>query len=290
MTPPVDLLLVASMAFGFGLLHGLGPDHLAAITTIISRSQLKEGQKSKGPLSSTSSAWISVQKAAHLGLTFGLGHMIILAFIGGLGLTLGWIIPAGFERGAEIFGGVLLILLAVWLGRESLQGRYHLHLHHHQKNGSHFHWHSHDGDNLAHEERSPFHAHEHQHPGLSEGWAGLKLGIISKGMKAPILIPQTLKNKDQRQNSFLLGGLFALSGIRSLILMVPVMVTGTVFGAIMVVLLFGVGIILSMSVYGFATARVFHRFGTTETLARRAAQLTAGICLVLGVGWIGLAW
>ena len=120
-----------------GFLHGLGSDHLVAITTLVSR-----GARSK--------------EALIMGLRFGLGHMATLVLIGSLGIILNFTIPPSLEKGSEILGGILLVLLGAWILYDSLQGKFYLHGHLHAHSGEnhqhlHFHlWGRHETSHLYH--------------------------------------------------------------------------------------------------------------------------------------------
>ena len=93
-----------------GFLHGLGSDHLMAITTLVSR-----GAKSR--------------EALIVGLRFSLGHMATLALIGSLGIILNFTIPPSLQKGSEILGGTLLVLLGGWILYDSLRSKFYLHRH-----------------------------------------------------------------------------------------------------------------------------------------------------------------
>ncbi|HEA64923.1 MAG TPA: hypothetical protein ENI02_02140 [Candidatus Aminicenantes bacterium] len=111
--------------FILGFLHGLGSDHLMAMTTLVSR-----GAKSR--------------EALVVGLRFGLGHMATLVFIGSLGIILNFTIPPSLQKGSEILGGTLLVLLGGWTLYDSLKGKFYSHGHihaHSEQNHQHPHFH-----------------------------------------------------------------------------------------------------------------------------------------------------
>ena len=91
------MLLLTALFLGF--LHGLGPDHLMAIAA----------------LSLGSDAHGSTRRARAIGVAvrFAAGHAVLLAAGAGLIVAIGWAIPAPVERGGEMLGGALLIVMGV---------------------------------------------------------------------------------------------------------------------------------------------------------------------------------
>jgi high-affinity nickel permease len=108
------LLLVAIVAVLLGLRHATDPDHLAAVTTLLS------GDKEP-----------SVRRARRLGLVWGLGHATTL-FAFGLPIVLfESFLPERVQQGAEAFVGLMIMGLAVWLLVRWHRGAFHLHDHTH---------------------------------------------------------------------------------------------------------------------------------------------------------------
>lgn len=89
------ILLLTALFLGF--LHGLGPDHLMAIAA------LSLGGDAQG---STRRA-----RAIAVAVRFAAGHAVLLAAGAGLIVAIGWAIPARVERGGEMLGGALLIVM-----------------------------------------------------------------------------------------------------------------------------------------------------------------------------------
>lgn len=91
------ILLLTALFLGF--LHGLGPDHLMAIAA----------------LSLGSDAHGSTRRARAVGVAvrFAVGHGVLLAAGAGLIVAIGWAIPAPVERGGEMLGGALLIVMGI---------------------------------------------------------------------------------------------------------------------------------------------------------------------------------
>jgi len=87
------LFLLASALF-LGFLHGLGADHLMAIAALS-----VDGDR----------------RARALGVAtrFAAGHALLLGVGAGLIVTIGWSIPPHVERGGEMLGGALLIVMGL---------------------------------------------------------------------------------------------------------------------------------------------------------------------------------
>ncbi|HVE85968.1 MAG TPA: hypothetical protein VND93_24095, partial [Myxococcales bacterium] len=91
LVPPALLSLLVGL--GQGLLHGLGPDHCAAIAT------LGSGGGRRKPL--------------RVALSFAWAHTVVLGALAGACLALGVGLSEAFERWAERLGGFVLVGLAV---------------------------------------------------------------------------------------------------------------------------------------------------------------------------------
>ncbi len=223
--------LLATM-LGLGVLHGLGMDHVMAITTLVRRGGSRQ----------------TVSAPAWVGLKFGLGHMVVLAVAAAAGLLLRFTVPAGFELAMERAGGLMLLALGVWVLLDLRSDHWVLHAHPHEH-----------GHGKPHT-----HLHLHRH-GLEE------------------------HGKDPHHHSHLawgLGAAFALSGVRSLLVMVPVVLAPRFSVALVYIALFGLGIVLSMSVFGWTATRLFLLAGKDKALDRWAGALTGVASLILGGYWI----
>lgn len=128
-------MFVLLAMFAAGVLHGLGPDHLAAIGALLGR---EGGRRAPREL-----AW--------LGLRFGLGHVTSLIALAGVAWVLGRNLPDSWQHALEQLSGVVLIFLGGWVLAEAFRRRVTLH--------SHPHTHGHGG--LEHE-------HVHIHLGSPE--------------------------------------------------------------------------------------------------------------------------
>jgi ABC-type nickel/cobalt efflux system permease component RcnA len=127
-------------AFGLGLLlgiqHALDPDHLIAVSTIVSEQK--------------NFKWASL-----IGAFWGLGHTTTLFLVGIIVIGLRVTIPPKLGTGLEMLVALMLVVLGANVLRQSLGAeRVHLHTHSHNPE-THTHFHVHD---------SPKQGHGHDHP------------------------------------------------------------------------------------------------------------------------------
>ena len=183
-------------------------------------------------------------------LRFALGHALLLAVGTACVLMLGWNIPVVVERAGETVGGLLLIGLGAMALWAATTRRFYIHRHshvHQPGQTEHSHWHVH----LGREHRHPVPASHSAVPGI-------------------------------------LGGVFAVSGLRALTLLAPFEgVRNSLVSLLALVVIFAVGILLSMSVFGILLARVMRSARVTTLAAEAAALATAFGSIALGLDWIG---
>jgi hypothetical protein len=188
-------------------------------------------------------------RAIGVAVRFAAGHALLLACGAGLLITLGWTLPIVVERGGEILGGTLLVIFGA-IGLWALAaGRLYGHTHLHGGEPA-PHWHLHVGRPDRH---PPATAHSH----------------------LPTII----------------GAAFAISSLRALTLLAPF---GERAGAaplpmlLGLVAIFGVGILISMSLFGVAFAQVM----STRALQRVGAIANGTMAvasIALGIFWIAAA-
>jgi nickel/cobalt transporter (NicO) family protein len=189
-------------------------------------------------------------RAFALALKFAVGHAVLLAFGAGLVLFFGWQIPVRFEQGGEFIGGCLLIALGLAVGWLTFSKRLYVHAHAHE-----------GGDHGAH-------SHWHLHLGRRH----------SHRPSIHTVLPG------------LLGAVFAVSGLRALILSLPLWNTAGganhFWSLLFLVTVFALGILMSMSLFGIVLAHTLADRRMTGHVARFSAATTALGSLALGVYWI----
>jgi high-affinity nickel permease len=129
-------LAILAIGFALGMRHATDPDHVIAVSTIVSRER-------------------SIAKAALIGALWGLGHTLTILAVGAAIILFGLAIPTRVGLSMEFCVGLMLILLGVlnltgamkWISEKfspahpSVTGE-HAHLHQHSAS-LHLHWHSH---------------------------------------------------------------------------------------------------------------------------------------------------
>lgn len=120
-----ELGLLAALALGvvLGLRHSLDPDHVVAVSTIVSEF--------KNPLRSF---WV--------GVSWGLGHTTTLFLIGIVIIALRLTIPDRLALLLEFFVGIMLVGLGAQVVYGFLKKKVHQHSHGHEEE-DHLHFHSH---------------------------------------------------------------------------------------------------------------------------------------------------
>lgn len=188
-------------------------------------------------------------RAFGLAVRFAIGHAVLLALGAGLVLFFGWQIPVRFEQGGEFIGGCLLIVLGVVVGWLTVSGRLYVHTHAHDTGQHGAHSHWHLHFGRQHSHRPPVHT---VLPGL-------------------------------------LGAVFAVSGLRALILSLPLWSAegaNHFWSLLFLVTIFAVGILMSMSLFGIVLAHTLADRRMTGHVARFSAAATAVGSFALGIYWI----
>ena len=143
---------VLALGFLLGLRHAFEPDHLAAVSTLATRTR-------------------QVGDAARLGAAWGAGHTASVGLVALLLIALGIHLPEGLARSAELLVAVLLITLGGVVLWRYARGRWHMHTHEHD-GSAHVHLHSHAGASSHAHAHSRWDARRALGLGLVHGLAG----------------------------------------------------------------------------------------------------------------------
>jgi high-affinity nickel-transport protein len=136
-------LAILAIGFFLGMRHATDPDHVIAVSTIVSRER-------------------SISKAAFIGVLWGLGHTLTILSVGAAIVLFGLAIPARLGLTMEFCVGLMLILLGAlnltgamkWISEKfspahpPVTGE-HLHIHEHDSK-LHVHWHAHAPESEHH--------------------------------------------------------------------------------------------------------------------------------------------
>src|SRR5271167_4073734 len=90
----ITLLSIIALGFFLGMRHASDPDHVIAVTTIVSQRRTMAG-------------------AAAVGAVWGLGHTLTILAVGTGIIVFGWVIPARVGLSTELSVGVMLVLLGI---------------------------------------------------------------------------------------------------------------------------------------------------------------------------------
>ncbi|MGB7284737.1 MAG: hypothetical protein WBE13_20895 [Candidatus Acidiferrum sp.] len=153
----LTLLSIIALGFFLGMRHATDPDHVIAVTTIVSRQR-------------------SIRQAALIGVLWGLGHTITILAVGSAIILFGIVIPARVGLTMELSVGLMLILLGIlnlsgimrWITETLTPSHlaYHAHPHGH---GDHVHSHPH-GHNPE--------THGHAEEATPVGWMDRNFGKL----------------------------------------------------------------------------------------------------------------
>jgi high-affinity nickel permease len=142
------LLAILSLGFFLGMRHATDPDHVIAVTTIITRQR-------------------SVGGAAAIGAVWGVGHTLTILAVGSGIIVFGWVIPPRLGLSMEWTVGLMLVLLG-FLNLRGIPRSKHVHSHVHE-HGDYVHTHVH-----GHEPE----AHSHAPDATPVGWLDRHFGAL----------------------------------------------------------------------------------------------------------------
>jgi high-affinity nickel-transport protein len=252
-------LAILAIGFLLGMRHATDPDHVIAVSTIVSRER-------------------SIPKAGLIGILWGCGHTLTIAIVGSAIIFFGVVIPPRAGLTMEFSVGLMLILLGIlnltgamkWLSEKFSPSHprvtgTHAHVHEHDHH-LHFHWHSHSA------------AQEHHADSLvSPNWL--------RGTLAHLGLFHALR-------PLLVGIVHGLAGSAAVALLVLSTIRNPKW-ALLYLLIFGVGTIAGMMLITAALALPFsfagHRFAWLNrslVLGSGLLSLCFGIFVCYDVGFV----
>src|SRR5256714_9224221 len=205
-------LAILAIGFFLGMRHATDPDHVVAISTIVSRER-------------------SIYKSALVGALWGIGHTLTIVIVGAAIILFGLAIPPRVGLSMELCVGLMLILLGLlnltgamkWMSEKfspahpTISGE-HAHLHEHGAK-IHFHWHSHSPETGHHGESvappkwlsNPF-----ARLGLYQTFRPLLVGIVhglAGSAAVALLVLSTIRAADWAVFYLLVFGLGTVAGM-----------------------------------------------------------------------------
>jgi high-affinity nickel-transport protein len=252
-----SLLAVCLLGFFLGMRHATDPDHVIAVTTIVSRHR-------------------STSSAALIGALWGVGHTLTILVVGAGIILLGWVIPPRVGLSLELSVGVMLVVLGLMNLTGALQritetvtppeeGPHTLHAHPHP-HGDYVHTHVH-----GHQPES------HPHAPDQTPLARLDRRLGALGVY-------------QAVRPLVVGVVHGLAGSAAVALLVLATIGNTAW-SVLYLLIFGVGTIVGMMLItaGIAWPVVYagSRFGWLPHRLRVASgivSLLGGLALAYRIG------
>jgi ABC-type nickel/cobalt efflux system permease component RcnA len=246
-TAMISGLAILAIGFFLGMRHATDPDHVIAVSTIVSRER-------------------SLSKAALIGALWGLGHTITIVLVGAAIILFNVVIPPRLGLTMEFAVGLMLILLGVlnlsgvtkWLSEKFSPAHPHIsgeHAHLHEHNSHvHYHWHSHAPSREHHADFLP--------PPRWLGNAVSRLGLFHS--LRPLLV----------------GLVHGLAGSAAVALLVLGTIRDPRWG-VFYLLIFGVGTIAGMMLITVALALPFSFAGTRFGWLNRGLIVGSGVLSLL---------
>ena len=240
----IGLLSILALGFFLGMRHATDPDHVIAVTTIVSR----ERQFSK-------SAWI--------GVFWGIGHTLTIFIVGTAIILFGLVIPPRIGLSMELSVGLMLILLGLMnvlsflrsMPTRNADSYLHSHPHAH---GDYIHSHPHS------------HAPEvHPHPDHTTPLARLDRALLKFRAYRPF-------------RPLVVGIVHGLAGSAAVALLVLATIRNSHW-AIAYLLVFGVGTIAGMMLITMSIASTFRLARGSQPLFRRLALASGLLSLGFGL-------
>jgi high-affinity nickel-transport protein len=244
------LFAVLALGFVLGMRHATDPDHVVAVTTIVSSNR-------------------SMKRAALIGAVWGVGHTLTILVVGGGIILFKWAIPARVGLTMELAVAVMLIVLGLanlggtlrWLSRQrpssALARRVHSHAHSH-------------GDYV--------HTHPHAHAPERHPHADTATPLARLDTHLGVLPPYRLVRP------LVVGVVHGLAGSAAVALLVLTAIR-TPSASILYLLIFGIGTIGGMSLITAAVGVPF-AFGDPRGAGFQRHLRTAAGLISIGFGLV----
>lgn len=245
----ISFLSIIALGFFLGMRHATDPDHVIAVTTIVSRQP-------------------NIKKSAVIGAFWGLGHTLTIFIVGTAIILFGLVIPPRLGLSMELSVGVMLILLGLMnmaAFMRSMPSRQQPSEDHSKLVHSHYHSH---GDYV----HTHSHGHEpevHSHSAEKTPVAWLDKVFGRSALYHPL-------------RPLIIGIVHGMAGSAAVALLVLATIQNTRW-AVVYLLVFGVGTIAGMMLITMSIASTFRLMGRSPKFFRRLAMASGLLSLVFGM-------
>jgi ABC-type nickel/cobalt efflux system permease component RcnA len=224
----ITFLSIIAVGFFLGMRHATDPDHVVAVTTIVSRQR-------------------NLLKAAFTGIFWGIGHTITIFIVGAAIILFDVVIPARIGLSMELSVGLMLIILGVmnivsFMRTSSTIARVQA-----ESQVVHTHAHSHGGNVHTHVHGHGPETHTHNDP-TSLSWLDRLFGQI--GLY-------------QQLRPLVVGIVHGLAGSAAVALLILTTIRNPRW-ALVYLLVFGIGTIAGMMLITMSIASAFNFFGRSN--------------------------
>ena len=237
-----SLLAILALGFMLGMRHATDPDHVVAVTTIVSGHR-------------------SMKSAALIGAAWGIGHTLTILVVGSGIILFKWVIPPRLGLGMELSVALMLIVLGIanlsgtirWIRRQRVA----------QARGSHVHSHPHRHGDYVHT-----HPHGHAPEAHPHAEDGTPLARIDRwlGTVGPYQLVRPL----------IVGVVHGLAGSAAVALLVLAAIK-TPGWSIAYLLIFGLGTVAGMMVITAAISVPFAVRGAQFVRLQRSLRVASGL-------------
>ena len=259
-----SLVAITLVGFVLGMRHATDPDHVIAVSTIVSRQR-------------------SIQGAALVGALWGLGHTLTILAVGSSIILFNVIIPTRLGLAMELAVSIMLVLLGVlnltgvtrWITERFTPAM----------SGGHSHLHTH-GD-YAHK-----HLHGHAHGMHGHAEDATPLAKVDRQVEHRLRRSPNRLGLYHTLRPLIVGIVHGLAGSAAVALLVLATIRNSAFGVVYL-LVFGVGTIAGMVLITAAiavpcayTGRRFVRLNGGLAVASGLLSLGFGLFIAYHIGFV----
>jgi high-affinity nickel-transport protein len=253
----INFFTIVAIGFFLGVRHATDPDHVIAVTTIVSRQK-------------------KISRAALTGAFWGLGHTLTIFIVGTVIIVFGMVIPARVGLSMELSVALMLIVLGVMNVLAFMRSAQSIAKVEGAAAGV-VHTHHHSHEDYIHSHRHAHHPEAHSH-----------------AAETPLARMDSLFGESQfyrHLRPFLIGVVHGLAGSAAVALLVLTTIRDPRW-AIAYLLVFGLGTVAGMVVITMSIASVFIFYGKSHAkfsahlgLAAGVLSLAFGLLLVYQIGF-----